>query len=79
MYAGRLHHTLEVESMMGRAEVVDVLLSEGVTEAVAWRIVIRMSPHYLENADATAVRDSVDNMIWEHLERTGQLDYAIPL
>jgi hypothetical protein len=62
--------------IMGRAEVVDVLVSEGIVEPVAWNIAIRMSPQYLEDADALTVRSSVDNIVWEHLEKTGELDCA---
>jgi hypothetical protein len=62
--------------MMGRAEIVDVLVSEGIIERVAWNIAIRLSPQYLEGAEARMVRRSVDRMVWEHLERAGELDRA---
>jgi hypothetical protein len=71
----------EGTAMMGRAEIVDILICEGVCEAVAWHIAMEMRPEYLATLNQDIVRETVDNIIWEHLERTGELeeDYATPV
>ena len=66
--------------MLARAQIVDVLISEGVAEVVAWHIAMELNPAFLETMDLAAVRRSVDNIIWEHMERTGELEpeFAAP-
>jgi hypothetical protein len=70
----------EVDAMMmGRAEVVDVLVTEGITEPLAWKIAITLSPAFLDDLQTADLRQSVDNILWEHMERTGELDCTAPL
>jgi hypothetical protein len=60
--------------MLGRADVVRILMNEGVQEVTAWLIALGMNPTYLEAMDETALRRDVDNIIWNYVERLGNLE-----
>jgi len=56
--------------MLGRAEVVDILVHQGVQEPVAWDIVIAIGTAYFDAMDEVAVRGDVQNMIWGYVHQT---------
>jgi hypothetical protein len=55
--------------MLGRAEVVDILVHQGVQEPVAWDIVINIGMAYFDAMDAVAVQNDVMNVIWGYVEQ----------
>lgn len=55
--------------MLGRAEVVDILVSQGVQEPVAWDIVVTMPTEYFDAMDEITVSGDVSNVIWGYVEQ----------
>lgn len=52
--------------MLGRAEVVDVLVREGMSETSAWYIALHMAPEYLDILDEPLLQDDVENIVAEY-------------
>ena len=55
--------------MVGRADVVDILVDQGVQEHVAWDIVVTMPPEYFEAMDEITVSGDITNVIWGYVEQ----------
>ena len=55
--------------MLGRADVVDILVNQGVQERVAWDIVVTMPFEYFDAMDECAVSGDITNVIWGYVEQ----------
>jgi hypothetical protein len=65
--------------MLGRAEVVDILMNQGVQEPVAWDIVVTMPPEYFDEMDEVAVSDDITNVIWGYVEQQDRYCDRVPI
>ncbi len=55
--------------MLGRAEIVQILMHAHVSEGMAWEIAIKLSAEYLESMDEAAVRKDTDELVYQYMER----------
>jgi hypothetical protein len=60
-------------AMLGRADVVDILMHQGVQEPVAWDIVITTGTEYFDAMDEVAVQSDVQNMIWGYVHQNQEV------
>jgi hypothetical protein len=62
-------------AMLGRAQVVDILVHRGVQETVAWDIVVSIGTDYFDAMDEAAVQGDVNNVIWGFVEQNHEFTF----